>query len=373
MGRRLCAWALVVAAVAGPRTADATPGDLDPTFGAGGKLAIDDPAGGNSVAFQPDGKMVVGGLGVLRLRADGWLDPAFGQNGRVASSEFRQVALAHDGKLLVAGLTGSPRLYLLLSRYLPDGTLDSSFGIFGIAPTVVGRAAGSFSLAIQPDGKIVTAGSVIGPDGGDFALMRHQSDGDLDATFGSGGFVRTTFDPIYSYDSAKAVLIRPDGRIVAAGTSSQPIGQIFALARYLSDGRLDRSFGDAGRVETVIGTGTVIGDVGEAAALQDDGKIVMVGRSFRETDGRSFIAVVRYRPGGQLDPSFGDGGKVRTALSEFKNEQGLAVAVDADGRIVVAGCSDCSYYRSDFVVLRYLADGRLDPAFGNGGFVKTDL
>jgi len=205
-----------------------------------------------------------------------------------------------------------------------------------------------FSVALQPDGKIVVAGYA----GGDFALARYNSDGALDTSFGSGGKVTTDFGGSYHPDGF-SVALQPDGKIVVAGYA----GGDFALARYNSDGALDTSFGSGGKVTTDFGGS----DAGYSVALQPDGKIVVAGYA-----GLDF-ALARYNSDGALDTSFGTGGKVTTDFSGGR-DVGYSVALQPDGKIVVAG-----YAGVDFALARYNSDGALDTSFGSGGKVTTDF
>ncbi len=162
--------------------------------------------------------------------------------------------------------------------------------------------------------------------GANFAFA---ASGDLDPSFGSGGKVITPFGS--STDNANAVAIQSDGKIVAAGSSSNGSNLDFAVARYSTDGSLDTSFGSGGKVTTAIGSST---DNGTAVAIQPDGKIIVAGSTFITGSGNDF-ALVRYNTDGTLDPSFGSGGKVITAISSG-NDSVTAVVIQSDGRIVAA-------------------------------------
>jgi uncharacterized delta-60 repeat protein len=235
----------------------------------------------------------------------------------------------------------------------------------GVVRTDFGGADQAPAVALQPDGRIVAAGSTFGGDGEDFALARYTANGDLDPSFGRGGMVTTDFR---GQDAAQAVAVEPDGRIVAAGTTQgSGLGTgagDFALARYDADGSLDPTFGTAGLVTTDAGGADAV----DAIAVQPDGRIVAVGSTLGPSGGD--LALARYEPDGSLDPSFGSGGIVTTDVGG--EDQALAVALMPDGRIVVAG-SSFGEAGGDFALARYNPDGSLDPAFGSGGVVRTDL
>ena len=253
------------------------------------------------------------------------------------------VAVQPDGRIVAAGYSsggsGSGDSSFALLRYRPDGTLDSTFGSGGKVTTDF-EAGGSTAqaVAVQPDGKIVAAGErvVTRPDF-DIALARYNADGALDAGFGSGGKVTATFGP--TSDFAGAVAVQPDGKIVLAGASGVPQqrDEAFALARFKPDGSLDSGFGSAGMVTTRFASP---GDeAAQALVLQPDGKIVAVGSELvGSREGPSDFALARYTPEGVLDPTFGSGGKVTTSFgsaSDFAN----GAVLQPDGKIVVAGYS----------------------------------
>lgn len=219
------------------------------------------------------------------------------------------------------------------------GDLDVSFGNGGKVATEFFGSQGYadvLALALQPDGKLVVAGDA--SDGGKdhFALARYSVDGSLDPSFGTGEKVTTDFSGVYEYP--QAVVIQTDGKIVAGGALSRDTSdastQDFALARYNSDGTLDASFGSGGKVTTDI-----FGNRDDlfAIALQPDGKLVAAGRARHTNSNDSFDWVLaRYLSNGSLDPSFGSGGKV-TADFFGRLDGASGVCIQPDGRIVVAG------------------------------------
>lgn len=189
------------------------------------------------------------------------------------------------------------------------------------------------------------------------------ADGDLDQTFSSNGKVVTAF-PGGAF--ATSVAIQPDGKLVVAGAAAgagESVSGEFALARYETGGSLDQTFGAGGLVTTPVSAGG--GGEGRDFAIQADGRIVVVG-----TAGRVRFAAARYETDGTLDETFGNGGIVRTNITDgFDIAHG--VVIQPNGRIVLVGQAGTS--RPAFALVRYLHDGSLDLAFGDGGKVRTPL
>ena len=158
-----------------------------------------------------------------------------------------------------------------------------------------------------------------------------------------------------------------DGKIVVAG--SVEVGRVdqFALVRYNSDGSLDTTLNGSGKVTTAVGTGT---SVGEGMALQEDGKIVVVGHSFNAGE-QSCFTVLRYNADGSLDKGFADSGNATTCVA--KNSSADSLAVQSDGKIVVAGNSFIDGGNNDFSVVRYSTNGTLDTSFNETGKATADF
>jgi uncharacterized delta-60 repeat protein len=255
------------------------------------------------------------------------------------------------------------------------GSLDPTFGLRGKVLTDFSGPTGSDAargVAIQSDGKIIAAGSSLDSNGfGDFALARYKTHkaGSLDSTFGAGGKVTTDLSGNGSDDYAYALAIQSDGKIVAAGRS-YVADYDFALARYSADGSLDGTFGTGGKVLTDF-SGNGSDDEAVALAIQGDGKIVVAGIS--DAAGGGDFALARYNTDGSLDGAFGTGGTVLTDLrGALASDLALALATQSDGKIVAAGVSDAAG-GDDFALVRYNTDGSLDGAFGAGGTVLTDF
>lgn len=355
----------------------AAPGALDPTFGSGGKVttpisSYDDA--GQSAAVQSDGKIVVAGysangssddFALARYTVTGALDTNFGSGGKVTtaigvSSAGNVVVVQSDGKIIVAGSSynGSDRDFAL-ARYTASGTLDSGFGSGGKVATPIGSGHDyGYSAAVQSDGKILVAGYSWNGNNNEFALVRYTATGALDGSFGSGGKVTTM---IGSSSKGYSVAVQSDGKIVVAGSSINGSNSDFALVRYTATGALDVSFGSGGKVTTPIGSAD---DQGRSVVLQSDGKIVIAGYS--NYNGANYdFAVVRYMATGAPDPTFGSSGKVVTPFGS-SDDIGQSMAVQANGKIVVAGF----FYIGGnyaFALVRYTTTGALDTSFGSGG------
>lgn len=358
-------------------------GSLDPSFGSGGKVVTDffgDIDFAFDAALQPDGKIVVAGqvfntitgtdFALARYNSDGSLDLSFGSGGKVTTDFFgdfddvRGVALQPDGKIVVAGFArngSNESVDFAVARYNIDGSLDSSFGGDGKVTTdFFGTREFVSSVSVQSDGKIVVAGSASPMSDFDsmFALARYNNDGSLDPTFDGDGRVTTDFG---RFAGVSDLVIQPDGKIVAAGNAF-PDGEFeneFALARYNADGSLDTTFGGDGRVTLHPGGR---GGAARAVALQPDGKIIAAGSVIVPVGSDSDIAVARFNSDGSVDTSFGVNGVVTTNFvgnhsdPEEDLDTAAAVAIQADGKIVVAGITLSSDGNTDFILARYLGD-----------------
>jgi uncharacterized delta-60 repeat protein len=415
---RLLACASLVALLTVPCTAKrrgVPPGSLDATFGQGGKVTIDffaDQDIGSGLAVQPDGKLVVAGMArddgkasfaVARLMPDGTPDTTFGQGGKMTFdvSEGNEgagaVALQPDGKIVVVGTACPAGTNLIncydfvVARLTPGGALDASFGKNGIVTTdFTGGFDGAAAVVVQPDGKLlaggVTATGVIGRTIGDFALARYNADGTLDAESGQGGKVSTDFTG--GYDGAVALLLQPDGKVVLAGTAAEGEAyRDFGLARYTAGGVLDATFGQGGKVTTNFGSKNHGNDAIGAIALVAGNKIVAVGASSND-DFEEEFAAARYNVDGTLDAAFGQGGMLTLDVAS-SDDQASSLVVQSDGKLLVGGVTGGQMFiglqgpvvfeetasptRADFALVRLTADGQLDATFGNGGKVTTDF
>jgi uncharacterized delta-60 repeat protein len=286
---------------------------------------------------------------------DGSLDPSFSGDGiqtthlGTADEGYTALAVQNDQKIVAAGRVYDTRgpQQMALVRYLPNGSLDTSFD--GDGKTFNSALTLATSVELQTDQKIVVAGSVGFNPTGRFGVARFNSNGSLDTSFGGTGSVITDFGVGSHY--AEDLIIQNDGKIIAAGGGSG----YFLLARYNVDGTLDTSFdGDGKVISYVVTNGGTTGSIMEIA-LQPDGKIVAVG--FGAGQGG---LVARYNVDGSLDTSFGTSGLVDHP--DFFTIAG--VGLQSDGKIVVNG-------GQDWKASRLNTDGSIDATFGGTGTIQV--
>jgi uncharacterized delta-60 repeat protein len=315
---------------------------------------------------------------LARYNRNGRLDSTFGTGGKVTvtfnsvSDYLFAVALQSDGKIVAAGSTSGTAF--LLARFNADGSLDQAFGTNGSVETTFGdqTAAGS-AIVVQADGEIIVAGvSGAGPysELNDFALARYNSDGSLDQRFGSSGKVKTHFPGVDNTgSSATSVALQTDGKLVVGGyyKKNDRTPHQFALARYNSNGTLDSAFGQAGKVMTRMGLGDAYSF---GIAIQSNGRIVLAGYSSTTQD--HDFSLIGYTSNGTVDSSFGTGGFVTTDFSGVSDDIAYGMTLQSDGKLVVAGRTG-EYPENDFAVARYSSDGQLDQTFGVGGKVVSDF
>jgi uncharacterized delta-60 repeat protein len=370
--RALVLLAVLVAAGVVAAALPAARGDLDRSFGLGGKLTTD--FGGNEsawgLAVQSDGKAVVAGTRfdpgpsddfvLARYTSGGALDATFDRDGKVTtdfggrSDGADDVAIQADGKIVAAGSGFSPQVRpvdFALARYNRDGSLDTSFGDGGKVLTTFepNSIEGANAVVIQPDGKIVAAGSTRRGATGEFAVARYLPNGSLDASFDGDGLVVTPIPSGIVFDLA----VQRDGKLIAAGWSN-PGGFDIALARYNPDGSPDLSFDGDGIV--VASSFRPASTYASHVFVQSDGKILTGG-----------LGLARFNPDGTVDRSFGSGGRALTDLGL------LTPLLQPDRKILAAGSAYAPNNYSDFVVARLTAAGRIDSTFGRGGQVRTDF
>ncbi len=391
--------AIVLTWLISSQVAQAAAGDLDPTFGTGGMATTDinhstDIA--NAVAVQADGKLVVVGqtykqndfsnedFVVTRYNPDGTLDTTFGRGGKVRT-DFpglaavpSSVVIQPDGKIVVAG--GAFPLFTFAGnfevvRYNPNGSLDRSVGNGGIVTTTFPEGSYASDVALQTDGKIIAAGTVFV----DFIPGESSNTDFALARYNPDGTADTTFgnggqvstDFVGLEDDAFSVLIQPDGKIVAVGSANNPATYYdFAAVRYLSNGTIDTTFGVAGKVSTDFGDQNF--DRARSAVLQPNGSIVAAGFAISQNGGVQNFAVARYTSSGILDTTFSGDGKTQIDFGDCC-QSANKVLLQSDGKIVTVGYANTEDSDSDFLLARLNPRGSLDASFGVGGKVRTSF
>jgi uncharacterized delta-60 repeat protein len=362
-------------------------GSLDTSFDFDGKVttsfANSTTSLANAMALQPDGKILLVGLAYInnspvvalaRYNSNGSLDLSFNSDGMVTTNvgagpeRAYGVDIQTDGKILVVGYSTSSHFFLI--RYNSNGNLDTSFDTDGIIITtniVTARGGQPFKVKQLPSGKILIAGHLMSSNLRQFALIRYNNDGSLDTSFGFGGIATTV---IGNGSTAYAMDLQPNGKIVLAGVSFNGINDDFALVRYNSDGSLDLSFSNDGIITTSVREASF--DYAYDVCLQPDGKILITG-DFNNGP-HSNVAVVRYNADGSLDPSFGSGGIATASSGSNNNDWASAIALQPNGKIVVAGYSMLGVgLDRDFHLFQFNSDGSLDDSFGLGGMTSTSI
>ena len=402
-------------------------GDLDPTFGDGGKVTGDIPGAAShervrDIAVQSDGKIIEvaghGGFGagadaafaVTRFNTDGSVDTSFGQNGLQVIRHpdrgmfFPSMAVASDDRIVIATwATDPPSDFLgadsdaLVAVLNPDGSFDTSFDGDGIRTFDFGQAAGGptaaktadlvFGVAVQADGKVVTAGSISINNQGRFAVARLNRNGSLDTSFSGDGVATAPFGEYQSI--ANSVDVAPDGKILVGGqaglltgTPPRVTNQEFAVARYNPDGSLDATFDGDGWTVTPFST---FDDIVLRVKSAPGGKVVAAGST---AGGQTQdLALARYNADGTLDTTFSGDGKVIHGLSRRNSsgtiaptsEQATGLAVQPDGSAVVITESAFPGFSNTLPqtwLVRFTPAGDADTSFGpdaNGSVVVPEL
>jgi len=352
-------------------------GTPDSTFGSGDKVQTqfaNVSSQGGGLVLQPDGKILVGNtvngaFELVRYNANGTLDKTFNGTGMVSTAFTANGATLYGvalesvngtTEIVAAGNTALSTGYdgFALARYNLSGSLDTSFGSGGKVVTNLGYAADIYGLAIQGDGQIVVAGtSAPQPNSAFFTVARYGTSGNLDPAFGNGGVANTSSA---NYSRAGAVVIQPDGKIVVGGATPSSSGPVtWALERLNSNGSVDTTFGTSGIQMGPFGGASGAGHV-RGLAIQANGKLVAFGDSSSPV---TYWDLARYNPDGSLDTTFGTGGKVTTTING--GGRAIAIAVQADGKIVVAGTANQpNNGYPEFALVRYWGDP-VPPTIGS--------
>ena len=295
--------------------------------------------------------------------APGDLDPTFGSGGWVRTSTTSRtllgtcMAVQADGKIVTAGDTSG---LFALARYNPDGTADVSFGEDG--KVYIDFGGSITAIHIQPDGKIVALARQ------DFrvALARFNADGSLDSSFDADGTLTTDFgsEVVFPNDAADAFALQSDGKIVVAVNHRNASGSVnFGVVRYHADGSLDTSFDGDGLVVTSFGLN--IPSKANAVLVQPDGKLLVGGEAANAITNKHDFAVARYNSDGTLDTGFDSDGKA-IAFGDNSYSSIRALTQQADGKIVAAGSHDGTII-SSFGIARFNTNGSLDMGFDSDG------
>jgi uncharacterized delta-60 repeat protein len=348
---------------------------LDFGFNGSGKATVDFGGNDEpyAIAEQADEKIVVVGrsangsdsdFAIARFNATGTLDTTFDGDGKVTTDFFgsfddaRAVIIQPDGKIVVAGATFVSGHYnFAVARYNANGSLDTTFSGNGKNNfNFSGDSDVGYAAALQADGKIVIAGYASDPSLGHiWAIARLNTNGTLDSTFGTNGKATIRFG-----FSVAGVVIQPDGKIVVGGDAILTLisNRDLAVARFNPNGSLDTSFGNAGVQTTDISGGD--DDFAGGLTMLPDGRPILTGY-WTDTFAQYRLEIACYTAGGTLDPRFGTDGKIYRPLGERGG--GAAALVNGD-EIVVAN-------NNEFGVLRFKPNGMPDPTFGTGGKATT--
>jgi uncharacterized delta-60 repeat protein len=353
-------------------------GSPDTSFGSSGKVIQpigSSNDGGYSLTIQSDGKILLGGdcyngsnydFCIARFETNGTRDNSFGTNGKViqsigsANDWGRSLVIQSDGKILLGGFCSNGSNWdFCIARFNSDGTLDTTFGTSGkVIQSISSSYDKGYSLAIQPDGKILLGGYCSNGSNIDFCIARFETNGTLDNSFGTNGKVIQSIGS--ANDSGRSLTIQSDGKILLGGDCRNGSNINFCIARFETNGTLDTSFGTGGKVIQHIGSAI---DWGYSLAIQPDGKILLGGACSNGSN-RDFC-IARFNSDGTLDTSFGTNGKVIQNIGSA-DDYGNSLAIQPDGKILLGGyCKNGS--NDDFCIARFNSDGTLDTTFGSYG------
>jgi uncharacterized delta-60 repeat protein len=341
----------------------------------------------NDIAVMPDGRVVLAGVSytlrgsevaVARYTSNGTPDPSFSDDGKLTTS-FGGIAsygsnvdLLAGGRILVTGFeenrstSGNERSYLVMSRYMADGSLDKDFSGDGKATLDDGRDRDvtAQDAAVQPDGSILIGGDL---NEDDTFIAKLRADGTLDTGFASSGERIIEFSRGSSY--VRATLLQPDGKILVIGTTlPDPSDVHFAITRLNADGTSDVSFSGDGLATMDFLSNTP--SSASCAALQADGKIVIAGTV--GTNSNADFGVARLNPDGTLDKTFSGDGWQKTDFSGSL-DRAYCIAIQPDGKILVGGYTDPTPGSQDFALVRYNPNGTLDTSFSDDGKLTIDF
>lgn len=369
-----------------PQLLRAQSGTLDPTFNATGYVVNPVNSGDNlqKILVQDDQKILTIGMSwdagfiakayVFRYNPDGTLDTDFADNGMfVYEQDFEALLysgmITDEGKILLVGATTDYQTYrMMLIQLNEDGSLDDGFGTNGVVLQVITQVPQfgedfAYNVAQDADGGILVCGSSHDPNYVRRPIVvRFTADGDLDTSFGVDGVASV---PVMAVGASafKCLRVQPDGKIIAAGYFGETeLWYTLLLARFNADGTLDDTFSGDGIVRHSYGN---VDDLAQDIQLTDDGSIIVAGRTVTVTYNYSAL-LMKFTAEGEVDDSFGDSGAVEEDLDNF--DYSWSLAVQADGRIVMAGTSGVGPPDGfDLAVWKYTANGAPDASFGTNG------
>ncbi len=355
-------------------------GILNSTWGTGGERI-------SSMALQKDGKIIAAGevtagvnfhILLERFLTNGSIDTTFGKNGISISALFGGIyssshayalALQNDGKIVLAGIVTEAGVNnILLTRFLPNGTLDSLFNTIGYLVVKTGGNSSANALRIGNDGNILVAGTTLYNGKNSFFALKSNSNGLVDMSFGLNGMAITPIGNGNSFCYALDLL--PGGSVILGGYSHNGSNNDFAVVKLDANGKPDSSFSQDGKLLIDFNKSQ---DYGIAMAIQNDGKIVLGGQSYESN--QNHFAMIRITPFGEPDTSFSLDGKLITHINSSASDI-RAIALQTDGKIIAAGGGsgkDAALTKSDFAAVRYLTDGSLDLNFGSSGIFTQDF
>lgn len=377
------------------QTCPGSPGCLDPTFGAGGVTVTSPPSqslGAREIdsVLQSNGQLVsllyvkqgTSNTGsIVRLLANGNIDATFGSGGfrdlawssssgafaRTISIQTVQTPYGPEERFIIAGYAscGKNSSCMRVERYTNAGVLDTTFGTNGIVQTSITATAPT--SAVQSDKKILIASAN--------KIVRFNATGSIDNSFGKSGLV-TASSSFYF----RQLQVLQDGKIVASGDNVSGSARDFVVARFNINGSLD----DGGRTDSTPGNtfgsgGKTILNIGASdyaygIIIDSNNRILLAGEAQigGSTPQYSDAVIARFTAGGQLDTSFGTGGKTVLDIAN-RQDKYVAIAVQADGKIVAFGEGRDPVNDADYLVARYDSSGNLDSTFGTGGWRLHDF
>lgn len=362
---------------------------------------------GKAIALQSDGKIVMTGnyynialfqttVAVCRYNSNGTLDTAFGGSGtgkitvpiQTNTANVYGIALQSDDKIVICGNLATSFFDIFVIRLTSAGLVDTTFGGVGYVITVA-SSFGTFdnceaySVAIQTDGKIIVGGSIRQSSTTHYhlALLRYNTDGSLDISFGFAGLVEYSSSPFLKNEYGNSVAIQSDGKILLGGKSANAnvsTDSYFCVARFNGlDGSPDNTFGTNAISILPSHFFTSSTDESSSTKIQSNGYIVIAGTSIKQNLVDACYALARLDTSGALDTSFGIGGLVTTDLSSsFTNLFGNTMGIQPDNKIILGGIwNTLGTTPASFSLARYNTTGSLDTTFGlaGTGLILEDL